>query len=495
MSACSFQSVRPVGLRSHLAKFHPERNSSKTVASPQKQQKILPAKKQTVPAKKDSSPQLKLKITNVTSLPVANKTLLPKPTTSIKIGKDAVEVQPDLELKTRNLMIPVQLKPVNNISLGTTSITTVPAINTFPAISGPLSLSLIPPAPVIQTVKTDTPIITEVPEVKPNLEELVKYVTNLSGTESTTPQLWSDITKQASVVQKVSTVAVPSQLVPQSGISFSAPTTILSLVGPNTSTAQPTVSSTISESMPRGRKGLAPKKTTNNQKAENEVQANQSSSPPASPNGNEIVTNGVSPNGSNDTPESPNVTSSVIDQLPGSNASEESDEDGGTIQMRRPPYSSLRTSETSRRKSFIPRKSPVSIQFSDADSFTDPVNNIVPETGEMVGVEEYEYTMDANDVETDNENEEGSSMSEAGLDTDLAREIAKTDLHEVLDIMVRQSRLFRCDYCDMYFPSYSTYILHRGCHGNQDPFQCHFCQVSFNEKFGFLTHFMQCVQK
>ncbi len=65
----------------------------------------------------------------------------------------------------------------------------------------------------------------------------------------------------------------------------------------------------------------------------------------------------------------------------------------------------------------------------------------------------------------------------------------------IVDCLVRESRLYRCEACNILFPHYSTYILHRGCHGNEGLYQCHFCQRTFNEKFGFLTHFMQCVDR
>lgn len=65
----------------------------------------------------------------------------------------------------------------------------------------------------------------------------------------------------------------------------------------------------------------------------------------------------------------------------------------------------------------------------------------------------------------------------------------------IVDTLVKEGRLHRCDHCNILFPEYSLFILHRGCHGNQAPYQCHFCQTVFAEKFGFLAHFMQCTQR
>lgn len=69
------------------------------------------------------------------------------------------------------------------------------------------------------------------------------------------------------------------------------------------------------------------------------------------------------------------------------------------------------------------------------------------------------------------------------------------DTSLIVNILVQQGKLYRCQHCNIIFPEYSTYILHRGCHGNNSAFQCHFCQAVFGEKFGFMTHFMQCVKK
>lgn len=69
------------------------------------------------------------------------------------------------------------------------------------------------------------------------------------------------------------------------------------------------------------------------------------------------------------------------------------------------------------------------------------------------------------------------------------------DADAVVNILVDQGHLFHCMHCNIFFPEYSTYVLHRSCHDRNQPFQCHFCQASFPEKFGFLTHFMQCANK
>ena len=69
------------------------------------------------------------------------------------------------------------------------------------------------------------------------------------------------------------------------------------------------------------------------------------------------------------------------------------------------------------------------------------------------------------------------------------------DTAAILDLLASQGKLHICRSCNIVFPEYSTFVLHRGCHGTVGPFQCHFCQVRFPEKFGFLTHFMQCPHK
>ena len=69
------------------------------------------------------------------------------------------------------------------------------------------------------------------------------------------------------------------------------------------------------------------------------------------------------------------------------------------------------------------------------------------------------------------------------------------DTPAILDLLAAQGKLHICRSCNIVFPEYSTFVLHRGCHGNEGPFQCHFCQIRFPEKFGFLTHFMQCPHK
>ena len=69
------------------------------------------------------------------------------------------------------------------------------------------------------------------------------------------------------------------------------------------------------------------------------------------------------------------------------------------------------------------------------------------------------------------------------------------DADAVVNTLVDQGHLFHCMHCNIFFPEYSTYVLHRSCHDHIQPFQCHYCQESFPEKFGFLTHFMQCAKK
>ncbi|ELU09972.1 hypothetical protein CAPTEDRAFT_105803 [Capitella teleta] len=74
----------------------------------------------------------------------------------------------------------------------------------------------------------------------------------------------------------------------------------------------------------------------------------------------------------------------------------------------------------------------------------------------------------------------------------MAAKIAKADVKTILDIVVQQNQLFWCEHCDIYFPTYSTFILHKGCHSNEEQFQCHFCGTVFFDKHEFLAHFMQC---
>ncbi|KAK2174233.1 hypothetical protein NP493_817g02044 [Ridgeia piscesae] len=81
----------------------------------------------------------------------------------------------------------------------------------------------------------------------------------------------------------------------------------------------------------------------------------------------------------------------------------------------------------------------------------------------------------------------------AELLSDIIQDNIDTSL--IVNILVQQGKLHRCQHCNIIFPEYSTYVLHRGCHGNDSAFQCHFCQAVFAEKFGFMTHFMQCLKK
>ena len=81
----------------------------------------------------------------------------------------------------------------------------------------------------------------------------------------------------------------------------------------------------------------------------------------------------------------------------------------------------------------------------------------------------------------------------AELLSDIIQDNIDTSL--IVNILVQQGKLHRCHHCNIIFPEYSTYVLHRGCHGNDSAFQCHFCQAVFAEKFGFMTHFMQCLKK
>ena len=81
----------------------------------------------------------------------------------------------------------------------------------------------------------------------------------------------------------------------------------------------------------------------------------------------------------------------------------------------------------------------------------------------------------------------------AELLSDIIQDNIDTSL--IVNILVQQGKLHRCQHCNIIFPEYSTYVLHRGCHGNDNAFQCHFCQAVFAEKFGFMTHFMQCLKK
>ena len=78
----------------------------------------------------------------------------------------------------------------------------------------------------------------------------------------------------------------------------------------------------------------------------------------------------------------------------------------------------------------------------------------------------------------------------------LLGEIVRDDIDTglILNTLVERGKLHRCQHCNIIFPEYSTYLLHRGCHGNGGVFQCHFCQRVFSEKFGFMTHFMQCLK-
>ena len=64
----------------------------------------------------------------------------------------------------------------------------------------------------------------------------------------------------------------------------------------------------------------------------------------------------------------------------------------------------------------------------------------------------------------------------------------------LLDNLVGQGRLFRCDHCNILFPEYSMFLMHAGTHESQDnPFQCHYCHKMFAHKYEFMSHFVQCI--
>ena len=66
---------------------------------------------------------------------------------------------------------------------------------------------------------------------------------------------------------------------------------------------------------------------------------------------------------------------------------------------------------------------------------------------------------------------------------------------QMISHLVQLKKLFRCNHCNILFPEYSVYVLHMGSHSSVNPYQCNFCKDIFSEKFGFLTHFMQCLKR
>ena len=92
-----------------------------------------------------------------------------------------------------------------------------------------------------------------------------------------------------------------------------------------------------------------------------------------------------------------------------------------------------------------------------------------------------------------------SSVAEAeascSLPFTLDAVLGDLSLQNLIDMLVQNGRIYRCHHCKILFEEYATYVLHMGCHGSTNPFSCHFCGVGFQEKFGFLTHFMKCIGK
>jgi hypothetical protein len=78
------------------------------------------------------------------------------------------------------------------------------------------------------------------------------------------------------------------------------------------------------------------------------------------------------------------------------------------------------------------------------------------------------------------------------LTEEMRAKIASADVDTIMKIIVGQNRLFCCEFCETYFPTYSTYIIHKACHSSENEFQCNYCGVVFDEKHDFLTHFMHC---
>lgn len=74
---------------------------------------------------------------------------------------------------------------------------------------------------------------------------------------------------------------------------------------------------------------------------------------------------------------------------------------------------------------------------------------------------------------------------------------SKTDTDytkNIIDSLVSKGKIYRCEHCNVLYPEYSMYLLHAGIHSsNTDPFQCHFCQKSFINKYEFMSHFIQCL--
>ena len=84
---------------------------------------------------------------------------------------------------------------------------------------------------------------------------------------------------------------------------------------------------------------------------------------------------------------------------------------------------------------------------------------------------------------------------EAGTLMDPTAPLGDLQLDGLIQLLVQNGRLYRCQHCHILFEDYATYVLHMGCHGSANPFSCHFCSRVFQEKYGFLAHFMKCLGK
>ncbi|XP_071941409.1 uncharacterized protein [Antedon mediterranea] len=69
----------------------------------------------------------------------------------------------------------------------------------------------------------------------------------------------------------------------------------------------------------------------------------------------------------------------------------------------------------------------------------------------------------------------------------------QTNNHIAEDLRQKQEQLqFLCPHCKIIFPDNLLFVIHRGSHGFNDPFQCNMCGYKAIDKYEFTTHIHGC---
>ncbi|XP_013403488.1 zinc finger protein 251 [Lingula anatina] len=66
---------------------------------------------------------------------------------------------------------------------------------------------------------------------------------------------------------------------------------------------------------------------------------------------------------------------------------------------------------------------------------------------------------------------------------------------QLLHQLISRGRVFRCGHCSILFMEYAMFLLHKSQHDSQNPWRCNFCGRVCNDKFDFMSHFVQFHQR